>query len=156
MIVATSRTVLPHLCFFEALGARDEHSVEYQAIRAGLLLLRELDEIFTNLPPRASIPAQALREAVATVARTSPMRAPMEGIVGQLERGGVRSAPQPLFVSLVALGKAANRVLGPRVAADVFDSVRSYAKDCDPGAAREAERWIRRLPHTESSTLRRH
>lgn len=99
---------------------------------------------------------QALREAVATVARTSPLRAPMDGILGQLEMGGVRSTPQPLFISLVALCKAAGRVLGPRVAADVFDSVRNYAKDCDPGAARAAERWLRRLPRGYESARTNH
>ncbi len=156
MIQTIASPALPHLCFFDALGARDEHSVEWQATRAGLLLLRELDEIFTQMPPRASIPVQVLRGAVAKVARTNPMRAPMEGILGQLELGGVRSAPQPLFVSLVALGKAASRVLGPQVAADVFNSVRSYAKDCDPHAAREAERWLRRLPRTSESSHTSH
>lgn len=154
MTAAFPAVGLRHLCFFEVLGANDEASAEWLATRASLLLLRELDELFEQ-PPRRAVRVPALRDAVATVARTSPMRAPMEGILDQIENGGMR-APGGLFLSLVKLGDAARRELGTRVAADVFDSVRGYARDRDPSAAREAERRLRRLPGLAARAYTRH
>lgn len=138
------RVPIRHLCFFEALAVGDERSSEWNASRAGLLLLRELDDLFEHGASSRSDSARRLREALLALDPRSPMRAALEGVLPHLERRTPRK-PRPLLASLVSFGDAARRVLGVRAAADVYDSVRQYASPSDADIAREAARRLRHL-----------
>jgi len=76
--------MLRHFAFFEELGRIDENDPAWRSVTAGLVLMRLVDE-WIDVGPGAARPdawsVSAVREAVAEVSETTPLRRILTGIL---------------------------------------------------------------------------
>lgn len=76
--------MLRHLAFFEELGRMDEHDASWRAVSAGLVTMRLVDAWIADGPSVSRVDAwgvSAVREAIAQVSETTPIRRILSSIV---------------------------------------------------------------------------
>ncbi len=119
-----------HLAFFEELGKMDESDSGWRAVSAGLVVMRFVDQWIEDGPSKSRIDTWtvgAVREAIAQVADTTPIRRILTSIVDAM----VSSKTVDLHVlcpRLMAYGQAleydAKQV---DRAADVYQTIVAHA-----------------------------
>ncbi len=122
-----------HLAFFEALGALEEDSVEWNATTAGLVVLRLVDSWFDEGAHIAAADAwglNAVREAVAAMATGDPARTILSGVVDAVAMAK-RADFSVVATRLSAYGRALHFDAKWRLAADVYETLLTYAHPID-------------------------
>lgn len=118
-----------HLAFFEELGKMDESDSGWRAVSAGLVVMRFVDQWIEDGPSKSRIDTWtvgAVREAIAQVADTTPIRRILTSIVDAM----VSSKTVDLHVlcpRLMAYGQALEYDAKWAIAADVYQTIVAHA-----------------------------
>ena len=117
--------MLRHLPFFEALAGMQEGTADWQAVSAGLGVLRLVDEWVEGdaaAPVRNRWGLRTARQAVEAMSTGKPARAVLAGIVGLIESADVVDV-DVLAPRLIAYGHALDLDGAYALAADVFETL---------------------------------
>ena len=122
-----------HLAFFEALGSLEEGSTEWHATTAGLVVLRLVDAWYDEGAQVAAADAwglNAVREAVAAMTAGDPARTILNGVVDAVAAADGADF-SVVATRLSAYGRALHFDAKWRVAADVYETLLTYAHPID-------------------------
>ena len=117
--------MLRHLPFFEALAGMQEGTADWQAVSAGLGVLRLVDEWVAGdaaRPVRNRWGLRTVQQAVDAMPTGKPARAVLAGIVGLIESADVVDV-DVLASRLIAYGHALDLDGAYALAADVFETL---------------------------------
>src|ERR1700760_519983 len=82
--VSESTGMLRHLSFFEELGKLDETDASWRSVSAGLVVMRLIDQWIEDGPHKSRMDTWAVgavRESIAQIADTTPIRRILTSIV---------------------------------------------------------------------------
>jgi len=120
---------LKHLAFFEDLSKADECAPAWHNVSAGLVVMRLVDELIDNGPAalgRDSWTVRPVREAIAEVPDTTPLRRILTSIVDAIE--GVATVDiHALIPRLMAYGQALEYEAKFALATDVYETIIAHA-----------------------------
>ncbi|HVX41694.1 MAG TPA: tetratricopeptide repeat protein [Gemmatimonadaceae bacterium] len=123
-----SEGMLRHLAFFEELSGMDESDTSWRAVSAGLVVMRLVDRWIEDASVSAPIDAwamSAVREAIAQVSETTPIRRILTSVVDVM----VASTPADLHAlvpRLMAYGQALEYEAKWALAGDVYGTITAH------------------------------
>jgi tetratricopeptide (TPR) repeat protein len=127
--VSENGGMLRHLAFFEALGKMNENDSSWRAVSAGLVVMRLVDQWIEDGPRKSRVDTWAVgavRESIAQVADTTPVRRILTSIVDAM----VSTKSVDLHVvcpRLMAYGQALEYEARWAIAADVYQTILAHA-----------------------------
>jgi tetratricopeptide (TPR) repeat protein len=124
-----SDAMLRHLSFFEELGKMEETDASWRAVSAGLVTLRLVDQWIDQGPSAArsdSWAVVAVREAIAAVAETTPIKRILTSIVDVVCEATTVDM-HALCPRLMAYGQALEYDAKWSLAADVYSTIVAHA-----------------------------
>lgn len=124
-----SEGMLRHLVFFEELGKMDETDPSWRAVSAGLVTMRLVDQWIADGPSASRVDSwsvSGVREAIAQVAETTPIRRMLSAIVDVMV--GSRAVDlHALMPRLMAYGQALEYEARWALAVDVYELIVAHA-----------------------------
>jgi hypothetical protein len=124
--MAKNQPRLPHFCYYQALAASpDESSIEWYSAKAGLIVLRKIDQWVEIGPEAITSPdamVEAHRQAVAELGDVHPFRGPLMAILDALCENPERSRCD-LTPHLMAYAQGLEDGGQWELAVDVYDTV---------------------------------
>ncbi len=124
-----NRGMLRHLAFFEELAKLDEKDSSWRSVKAGLVVMRLVDQWIEEGPGSLRPDARsvaAVREAIADVADTTPLRRILCAIVDTVVECDAID-PHALTPRLMAYGQALEYEARWALATDVYRSVVAHS-----------------------------
>lgn len=121
--------MLRHLAFFEELGKMDENDSNWRAVSAGLVVMRLVDQWIEDGPRKSRVDTWAVgavREAIAQVEDTTPIRRILTSIVDAMVSTGTVDM-HLLCPRLMAYGQALDYDAKWAIAADVYSTIVAHA-----------------------------
>jgi tetratricopeptide (TPR) repeat protein len=128
-----SEGMLRHLAFFEELGRMDENDASWRSVSAGLVVMRLVDNWIEDGATPSRVDAwgvSAVREAIAEVAETTPLRRILNGIVDIVVSSNSLDL-HALIPRLMAYGQALDYESKFSLAGDVYTAVIAHAHPVD-------------------------
>jgi len=127
-VIERESATLQHVAFFEALGAMTEAHSDWQAVSAGLLVLRLVDGWLTEGSQAAQVSLQgvrAVRTAIEAIPDADLSRSILSGIVDGIEASQIPDV-RPVASRLTAYGRCLDHGGHWALAVDVYRTVLSY------------------------------
>src|SRR6185437_892864 len=127
--VMESAGVLRHMAFFEALAAADESDPSWKSISAGLVVMRLVDQWIDDGKHSTRLSAwsvNAVRDAIAEMPQTTPLRRSLTGIVDVIVSEPVVDM-HGLSPRLMAYGQALEYESKWTLAIDVYRTIVEHA-----------------------------
>lgn len=121
--------MLRHLAFFEELGKMDETDASWRSVSAGLVVMRLVDQWIEDGPSVSRIDSwavSAVREAIAAVAETTPVRRILTSVVDVMVTSTAIDL-HALSPRLMAYGQALEYESKWTLAADVYQTIVAHA-----------------------------
>lgn len=121
--------MLRHLVFFEELGRMDESDPGWRALSAGLVTMRLVDAWIADGPKASRVDSwgvSAVREAIAQVPETTPVRRILTSVVDVMVSSRAVDL-HALCPRLMAYGQALEYEARWALAADVYTSIIAHA-----------------------------
>jgi tetratricopeptide (TPR) repeat protein len=131
--VSDSCQSLKHLPFFEELAKSEDHDPTWKPVAAGLVVMRLLDEWIVEgsaVTQADSWGVAAVREAIAAVPETTPLRRILSAIVDGMVSASVGDI-HALSPRLMAFAQALEYEARWSVAADVYETIVAHADPTD-------------------------
>lgn len=128
-----SEGVLRHLAFFEELGKMDENDAHWRSVSAGLVVMRLMDNWIEQDPTAPRIDSwgvSAVREAIAEIQDTTPLRRMLSGIVDVIVSSNSLDL-HAVIPRLMAYGQTLQYDAKWALAADVYRTIVSHAHPAD-------------------------
>jgi tetratricopeptide (TPR) repeat protein len=127
--------MLRHLAFFEELGKMDESDTSWRAVSAGLVVMRLVDSWIDDGATPSRVDAwgvSAVREAIAEMPTTTPMRRMLSGIVDVLV-SSTSVDMHAIIPRLMAYGQALEYDGRSALASDVYRTIVAHSHPMDDG-----------------------
>jgi tetratricopeptide (TPR) repeat protein len=127
--VMQSDGVLRHLVFFEELGRMEEMDAGWRAVSAGLVVMRLVDRWIADGPAVSGVDSwsiSAVREAIAHVAETTPVRRILTSIVDVMVAAPAVDL-HALSPRLMAYGQALEYEARWALAGDVYTTIITHS-----------------------------
>jgi tetratricopeptide (TPR) repeat protein len=121
--------MLRHLAFFEELGKMNENDSSWRAVSAGLVVMRLVDQWIEDGPRKSRVDTWAVgavRESIAQVADTTPVRRILTSIVDAMVSTNTVDM-HSLCPRLMAYGQALDYDAKWSLAADVYATIVAHA-----------------------------
>jgi tetratricopeptide (TPR) repeat protein len=123
-----SEGMLRHLVFFEELGKMDESDAGWRAVSAGLVTMRLVDQWIADGPTSTRVDSwsvSAVREAIAQIADTTPIRRILSSVVDVMVSSTAIDM-HALTPRLMAYGQALEYEAKWALAADVYRTITAH------------------------------
>jgi tetratricopeptide (TPR) repeat protein len=127
--VSETTGMLRHLVFFEELGKMEESDSAWRSVSAGLVVMRLVDQWVEDGPSKSRMDSWAVgavREAVAQIADTTPIRRILTSIVDVMVSSPVIDM-HTLCPRLMAYGQSLEYESKWPLAADVYQTIAAHA-----------------------------